>query len=882
MFGTSSTSRSLGERVLGQDLVLHTILQHLTNMNDLRTVQGLVSLYACKMLSKEALRLHLARHEGRQWGVHFGEFEHIGKDPFEFLHGSAVERSHDDYGSPEGSEVQGFTVQLSEYLGTKGSVVDIRERIKRMHERNAIELPSHRKKLKSMKTKKEVLKEYEFLTYVPHNVYQNVRHGVEAKLLLESGRSGEDLHLHAEAFWASHRAVKSLLPVELIRPLMPYACVHGHHRHQALVMAATVGHIDMVKYLIESNRVKVDEDLTESGTTCLMVAVTSFLEVVRYLVEVAGANVHLRSADDKSVFMIAAEYGRLDIMEYLWYNGHVDAEEWEDDYDAEIMKEVLQRAALLRDDVTLSVLKFLIDTAGCDPKKIDSSGYSVLHAAIRQNLMGVVKYLCSKTDKVDVNLESDPMLSDQRAETPLETLARHHGNVEMAKVLVHYGAEATCKRVVEMDPWVNNSGPYETGAFIEAVRMGHLDLVRYFVGILENHRGDLGWSYKYELLTKAARTGNLDLIRYALEEVKIDVNIKDHTENKDTPAALHCSAAENFEHVTEYLIANNADVNLRLVDWTPLMMVARTNARRTAKQLLDTGRADMNAVNESGKSALIIAIEYGRISVAQLLLERGADPNVVTADGQTALMIALQNDDDDDVVQLLLDDPRVDVLAPDGDGMILEMASDMGNVEVTDALINSGKFNTIFSSDKLDRIRHNAMNASPPEYPSEMLEEMFSRLNMVAVPITSDDDEFDSDDDSYYYDSDEDDFDFRDVHYDEDGNYYEMGGMGFDAYSGLGGFPFPVPPGEENFVAFLSSMLAGMPPGSTDGSDASADIPSVRETPPEDNIRGDVQSDNEPGGASSTAAAAASNRSNRNRQSSRRGRGRRGGRRGRR
>ena len=44
-------------------------------MNDLRTIQSLVSLYAVKVLSKDTLKEHLARFEVIQCGVHYDEFE---------------------------------------------------------------------------------------------------------------------------------------------------------------------------------------------------------------------------------------------------------------------------------------------------------------------------------------------------------------------------------------------------------------------------------------------------------------------------------------------------------------------------------------------------------------------------------------------------------------------------------------------------------------------------------------------------------------------------------------------------------------------------------------------------------------------------------------
>jgi hypothetical protein len=58
--------------------------------------------------------------------------------------------------------------------------------------------------------------------------------------------------------------------------------------------------------------------------------------------------------------------------------------------------------------------------------------------------------------------------------------------------------------------------------------------------------------------------------------------------------------------------------------------------------LLDRG-VDINARNEAGETALIIAAWYGRHELVELLLKRGADPNVKTREGLSALKVASKN-----------------------------------------------------------------------------------------------------------------------------------------------------------------------------------------------------------------------------------------------
>jgi len=75
---------------------------------------------------------------------------------------------------------------------------------------------------------------------------------------------------------------------------------------------------------------------------------------------------------------------------------------------------------------------------------------------------------------------------------------------------------------------------------------------------------------------------------------------------------------------------------------TPLHEAARQGQLATAQRLLDES-ADVNAVDEAGKTALHWAAENGHGGTVAVLLERGADPDLVDDVGNTALQYALQN-----------------------------------------------------------------------------------------------------------------------------------------------------------------------------------------------------------------------------------------------
>jgi uncharacterized protein len=74
--------------------------------------------------------------------------------------------------------------------------------------------------------------------------------------------------------------------------------------------------------------------------------------------------------------------------------------------------------------------------------------------------------------------------------------------------------------------------------------------------------------------------------------------------------------------------------------WTALMFAARQNATAAASMLADL-KADMNAQDPDGTTALQLAILNVHYDLATMLLKKGADPNVQDSTGMTALYAAV-------------------------------------------------------------------------------------------------------------------------------------------------------------------------------------------------------------------------------------------------
>jgi len=160
-----------------------------------------------------------------------------------------------------------------------------------------------------------------------------------------------------------------------------------------------------------------------------------------------------------------------------------------------------------------------------------------------------------------------------------------------------------------------------------------------------------------EILMTAARSGNADIVRM-LADRGADVNTRETSRGE---TVLMWAVAANRPEAARLLIERGADVNARSSTlefpkasfglegvvtilprghWTPLMYAARQGSLEAARVLADA-RADLNATDPDGTTALVLAIMNGHFDTAAMLAEKGADPNLADTAGMAALFAAV-------------------------------------------------------------------------------------------------------------------------------------------------------------------------------------------------------------------------------------------------
>lgn len=164
------------------------------------------------------------------------------------------------------------------------------------------------------------------------------------------------------------------------------------------------------------------------------------------------------------------------------------------------------------------------------------------------------------------------------------------------------------------------------------------------------------WTEGETPLMTVARSGNVEAARILLAH-GAQVNA---TEPVHGQTPLMWAAGQSHPEMMRELIARGADMNARSAvqhwerqvtsepreKWLPpggfmaLHFAARQGCLDCAKILVDA-KADINATDRDGNSAVVLAIINGHYDVAGYLIDQGTDPNLAEVTGRTALYAAV-------------------------------------------------------------------------------------------------------------------------------------------------------------------------------------------------------------------------------------------------
>jgi ankyrin repeat protein len=143
---------------------------------------------------------------------------------------------------------------------------------------------------------------------------------------------------------------------------------------------------------------------------------------------------------------------------------------------------------------------------------------------------------------------------------------------------------------------------------------------------------------------------------------------------------------DNADVVNE-LLQRGFDPNTRDAKGQPGLMIAmREHSLKVARALLDRPGIEVNALNQAGESALMLAALKGDVAGVQLLLERGAKVNQA---GWSALHYAAAGPEPKVVQWLIEHGADINAASPNGTTPLM-MAAQYGTEASVDLLLSHG------------------------------------------------------------------------------------------------------------------------------------------------------------------------------------------------
>ncbi len=156
-------------------------------------------------------------------------------------------------------------------------------------------------------------------------------------------------------------------------------------------------------------------------------------------------------------------------------------------------------------------------------------------------------------------------------------------------------------------------------------------------------------------------------------------------------AAITGNGSCRGEHlkIAELLLVSDADVNIKNNSGETALMVAVKEGNLEMVEFLLEKDAAIGERDWLGYTALMFAAEKGHLKIAELLLENGADVNERNNEGETALVVAVFWENSGIAKLLLERDAAVNTISEDG-WTALMYAAVRGDLGITKLLLKKG------------------------------------------------------------------------------------------------------------------------------------------------------------------------------------------------
>ena len=159
-----------------------------------------------------------------------------------------------------------------------------------------------------------------------------------------------------------------------------------HSGTTALHIACKLGRIDVATYLIETCQVDVEAKDNDGCTVLHIATIAGRLDMIKYLIESCHSDIKTVDNNGSTVLHIATSAGRLDMIKYLIESGRIEEER---NLDHRGDAPFLRASRMLQ----LEIVDYFMETCNIDKEAKDNFGKTALHCAVSSNNLQMVKHL---------------------------------------------------------------------------------------------------------------------------------------------------------------------------------------------------------------------------------------------------------------------------------------------------------------------------------------------------------------------------------------------------------------------------------------------------------------------------------------------------------
>ena len=512
-----------------------------------------------------------------------------------------------------------------------------------------------------------------------------------------------------------------------------------------LYNAALKGELTIVKDILEHHDATVMLD--KNGQTPLYAAcIGNHLAIISLLIN-SGFDVNHQDNEGKTVLHIAFENHVPDLAQTLitefgvdssirdthnWTPLHTAIDRGYCSYSKELSEKFLQldagnevswiqlQAACFEENY--QDVQFLLNS-NIDVNHVSSSGYTALHIAVTKSNIDIVTRLLDQGVNVhSVTTDGKTPLhiaADNGANAIIQKLLMQKANPSLKDVLgntsLHLAVQlkqetksglvnprahccaCSAKTIKAIIKWsadvnaVNSRGQ-------TALWFACIDGQETFVKILLDAGADPNITDNLKDSSLHAAINGCCNIGTVKEIIDHGAHVNAVNNMSETPLLLACSTAQ--AESVKLLLEAGADPNITTIDEDTSLhsAIAQECTRETLQEIIDHG-ANVNAVNKTGRTALLLSCCYGQMDSVKVLLQARADPTIADEELFSCLHAAVDGRCSKDTLNALIDHGApIDARREDGTNALLS-ACRTGQSESLKFLLEAGADESVVKPD---------------------------------------------------------------------------------------------------------------------------------------------------------------------------------------